>query len=311
MALLFYLTKSLNNVAQIVSVGFDLEGAERFQMPKRQKFVTPNENGLLHDILKKPRHQFRRTKTLRVPLENPIAQVYVENGVFRYKGKVLERIPGEQERRPSASQIASDFSRLRFDPAVDNALEFINKFKELVQNLEKFEPPAIDQTQAKLELIRFFKPEHRLEMNKRMMDLTLAELLSQFYGYYNGEPAQRRSELESLTFDRASSVEDFLRRKAEFLKTYLGNPSLQAKKVQLLAGLPDQLASRLNLDQKSLANMEQTIQYVLLKAEEAKFTAKAIRIKDEEQFVNRNMNLDAEDSEFEYESDDSIQYLNY
>lgn len=59
---------------------------------------------------------------------------------------------------------------------------------------------------------------------------------------------------EENTFERAESVERFVRDKLYEFRIYRGNPSIPPEKVHLLAVLPNDIASLLNLEQPNLKN---------------------------------------------------------
>ena len=113
MALSFSIKKSLRNVPQIVSVGFDSEGSELFELPPRQKFITSHEHADLDRLLKKPHHRFSRTKTLKISLDKKkIVEQYLKDVIFHYKDTPLKKIKAQQEQRPSNSPLFTMFEML-------------------------------------------------------------------------------------------------------------------------------------------------------------------------------------------------------
>ena len=223
---------------------------------------------------------------------------------------MLELVDRQREKRPSNSEVIVEFKKLKFNHDLDDAQQFIDKFQQLTGGYLQANPPIIDETRAKMEFVRFFSLADRLKYTRELANYSLTKLYEEFYVLYGHRAADHRRYHEELNFPDARSVERFLREKLTYLAQFAGNPSISAKKLQLLACLPDDIVNQVNIDQPSLNTTEGVIEYILLRCEEVGYKGKVIRMKKEA--VAGAMEIQEQQKENDgNESGDSFEQLNY
>ena len=174
-------------------------------------------------LLEKRENKFEKRKLLRVPLDRQdIIRQYYSDGQFRFGERPLQRIDSQTVKPPSNSEVNRMFSRLKFDHRQDQPMAFIDSFKNIVAHLKEFEPPLIDDTQAKIEFVKFFTIAHRQEISQHLERYSLELLYQTFYGKYEGAAQNERDLYENLTYDAANSLEKFLVMKEAYFTRYVG-----------------------------------------------------------------------------------------
>lgn len=271
-----HLVRQLRNHFQVREISLkhdDCTIGKRYQF--QRQYYSLKYHPYVQERLKlssnKSSNEEESTKIIEIPKNRPnVIKDYYKDGKFIFKGEILTS-KEDFERIKSENQTVRECNQLKFIHDIDNADEFLERFKKITT--------LLDDTQKKLEFLRFFKPEHRIVIQPKLSSMTIIEMMKIFFEYYKGKEDSTRQYYESLDYENSKSLERFLLEKFHYFNTYL-KLSLEAIKIQLLFCLPETLSIYLNLNQPTLSNQKSVIDYVCLKAKEIKLIKPIYKVEE-------------------------------